>query len=403
MTSAAITLTAEQRELQALAREFAQKEIAPIAADRDRIADPSQAFPWDVWRRGAQLGLRTLPMPPEHGGRDIDVLTHCILMEELCAADASFGGAYHQVWKTQKLLLTNDYLRERVLPTFLADDDYMLCLGFTEPDSGSDNLLPFDGPNGGARTTAVQQRNGDWVINGKKTFIFTAGLAKGSFVLCRTDPSKGMSDGATLFFVDHAAPGFRFGHVFDKLGWRLTPNAELLFDDVVVPDGARLSEVGQGVAFIGGFGRAHAPTTAVFGIATARAAFELTLDWCRKRVQGGRPIIEHQAVGMKLADMWTDIETARSLAWRAAWSGEHDPDHDVRLGPASQLVAAEMVIRVCYKAMELWGGRGFMREYPIEKLFRDGVASYHLDGLNDGNRLRIARVLSGAGGGGYVG
>jgi alkylation response protein AidB-like acyl-CoA dehydrogenase len=403
MVLAAVTLTDEQLELQSLARDFAQSEITPIAAERDRIVDPLEAFPWETWRKGAALGLRTLALPPEHGGRGMDILTHCVVLEELCAADAGFGAAFHQVWKTQHLLLTTEYLRGEILPQFIADDDYMLCLGFTEPDSGSDNLLPYEGPDGGARTTAVQQPNGDWIINGRKVFIFTGGLAKGCFVLCRTDTTKGMTDGATLFYVDHAIPGFRYGHIFSKLGWRLTPNAELIFEDVVVPDEARVSEVGQGVPFIGSFGKPHAATTAVFAVATARAALDLTLAWCNQRIQGGKPIIEHQSVAMRLADMWTDVDVARAYTWRAAWSAEHDPAYDVRLGPASQLIAAEMVVRVCYNAVQLWGGRGYMREYPIEKLLRDAFANYHLDGLNDTNRIRIGRSLAGKGGGGYIG
>ena len=403
MTAVCIELSDEQRDLQALARRFAEEEIRPIAAERDQIADPREAFPWDAWRKGAKLGLRTLPMPPEHGGVGIDVLTHCVVLEELCAADAGFGAAFHQVWKVQQLLLRTPYLRENVLPRFLADEDFLLSLGFTEDDSGSDNLLPYEGTDGGARTTAAQQPDGSWVINGKKTFIFLGGLSKGSFVLCRTNTDTGMSDGATVFYVDHSVPGFRFGHVFSKLGWRLAPNGELLFDNVVVPDEARVSDVGDGVGFIGSFGRPLAPTTAVFGIATARAAYELTLDWCKRRVQGGKPIIEHQAVALKLADMWTDLQLARDLTWKAAWSGQYREDHDVKLGPASQLVASEAAVRVCYNAMQLWGGRGYMKEYPIEKLLRDAYANYHLDGVNDLNRLRIARALTGRGGAGYLG
>jgi alkylation response protein AidB-like acyl-CoA dehydrogenase len=403
MTAVAITLSEEQLELQAQVRAFAEEEIKPISAERDRIVDPLQTFPWDVWRRGSRMGLRTLPMPPEYGGREIDVLTHCVLLEELCAADPGFGAAFHQVWKIQKLLLQNEYLRERHLPRFLEDHDYQLCLGFTEPESGSDNLVPYDGPDGGSRTTAVQQPNGDWVLNGKKHFIFAGGLAKGIFVLCRTDTSRGMSDGATIFFLDHETPGFRYGHIHDKMGWRLAPNAELIFEDCRVPDEARVSEVGQGLPFIGAFGKPHAPTTAVFAIATARAAFDLTLDWCKNRIQGGRPIIEHQAVQMRLADMWAEIEFARTMTWKAAWSGEHNPNHDVKLGMISQLFSAEMVVRVCYSAMQLWGGRGFMREWPIEKLMRDAFANYHIDGVNDLNRVRIARALAGRGGAGYIG
>ncbi|MCC7105621.1 MAG: acyl-CoA/acyl-ACP dehydrogenase [Chloroflexi bacterium] len=399
----AITLNDQQLQLQARARSFAEREIRPISAERDRIDDPLECFPWDVWRSGSRQGLRTPALPRELGGEDMDVLSHCVALEELCVADCGFGCAFHQVWKTQKLFLMTDYLRETYIPKFVADDDYMISLGFTEPDSGSDNLMPYEGADGGSRTSGVRQPNGDWLINGKKHFIFAGGLSKGIFVMARTDRARGMSQGATVFFLERDTPGFQYGHIHSKMGWRLTPNAELLFDNVRVPDQARVGEVNGALAVLGAFGKPHAPTTSVFGIATGRSAFEQTLAMCRDRVVNGRPMAEEQAVAMRIADMWIDIEMARTITWKAAWSGEYNPDHDLKLGMISQLTAAEMVVRVCNNAMILWGGRGFMRDHPIEKLFRDAFANYHIDGVNDLNRLRITRALLGRGGGGYIG
>lgn len=403
MSAVTVSLSQEHLELQTLARTFAEQEIRPISRERDRIDDPLETFPWEVWRKASKLGLRTPAIPRELGGKGMDVLGHCVALEELCVADCGFGCAFHQVWKVSKLLLTTEYLKQNYLPRFMADDDYQFCLAMTEPNAGSDNLIPYDGTDGASRTAAVRQPNGDWLLNGMKHFIFAGGVATGLFVLCRTDPAKGISEGGTFFFLEKDTPGFRFGHIHSKMGWRLSPNAELIFDNVRLPDAARVGEIGKGLAFIGAFGKPHAPTTSVFGIATARSAFEQTLEMCRETVVDGRPLLEHQPVGMRLADMWSDIEMARTITWKAAWSGENNPDHDLKLGMISQLFAAEMVVRVCANAMQLWGERGFRRDNPIEKLMRDSYANYHIDGVNDLNRLRIARALAGKAGGGYIG
>lgn len=402
---AAVTVSLPEAtlRLRQKAREFALREVRPGAAERDRVSDPLEAFSWEVWRKASRAGWRTLAMPPEHGGIGMDVLTHCVLLEEFCASgDPGFGAAIHQVWKLEKLLLENEYLKQEVLPRFLADDDFMFTLGMTEPDSGTDNVLPYDGLDGGSRTLAVQQPDGDWVIDGTKHFLFAGGISKGTFLLCRTDPAQGMSSGATLFYVDHSLPGFKVGHVHSKLGWRTGPNGRLTFDHVRVPDAARMSPVGAGVGYVGAFGRPHAPTTSSFAIGTARAIYEHTLQWCREFRQRGRPLIEHQSVALLLADMYTNIELARTITWKAAWSGENNPEHDVKWGIVSQLFSAEMVNQVAFSAMRIWGARGYERSWPIEKLVRDGLANYHLDGLNDINRLRITRSLMGMTGG-YIG
>ncbi len=399
---AVIGLDERQSAIRERARAFAEEVVAPVAAERDRIQDPLEAFPWDVWREGARRGIRTLPTTVEHGGAGMDVLGHCAALEEICAADCGVGLAYHQTWKLQQRLVQTEYLREEILPAFLADDDYLLTLAMTEPGAGTDNVHPYRGADGGSQTRAEQQPDGDWVINGTKHFMTNGGIGKGGFVICRTDPSKPVSEGATAFFVKHDTPGFRFGKVHDKMGWRLVPNAELIYEDVRIPDAARVSEVGEGLAWLGSLGGLNAAATAVYGIGTARKALDLTIARVRERIQGGRPIGEHQAVQLKLGDMWADVETARTLTWRAAWSAEYNPSHDRKLGPLAQLFSAEMSVRVCYNAMQLWGGLGYMRDAPIEKLMRDALGNYHADGLNDGNRMRIAQALLGDSPKGYL-
>lgn len=395
MTAAVITLTPEQRELRARIRAFAEQEIKPIAAERDRIDDPIKTFPWEVWRKASRQGLRILSMPPKYGGIGMDVLTHNVVLEEICVADAAFGAEFHQVWKTQKILLTNPFLEQEILPKFLADDDYMFALGSTEPEAGSDNMLPYEGVDNRLRTSAVRQPDGSWLINGMKHFVSGGGIVKGIYLLCRTDFTRGPAEGTTMFFVETDTPGFRFGHIHSKMGWRMTPNAELIFDNVRVPDKQRIGEVGQGILTRRGYSRQYASGTAVFGIGTARAALEATLEMCRSRTRGGRPLIERQEVGLRLADIWTDIELARTLTWKAAWSAQYDPDYNPLLSMGALLASNEMVVRVCQSAMLLWGEAGARRDNPIEKLFRDSFANYHIDGVNDLTRQKIARSLAG--------
>ena len=390
----AVTLSPELVALQAKVRAFAEQEIAPISAERDRLDDPLAPFPWEVWRKASRLGLRTLPMPAEYGGIAMDHITHTVLLEELCVVDCGFGASFHQTWKFQKLVLVNDFVREHYLPGFLADDDYMFCNGATEPDTGSEHILSYDGLDGGLRSTAVQQPNGDWILNGKKHFVFAGGIAKGIGVLMRTNPKKGMTEGVTFFFLEQTTPGFRYGHVHNKMGWRLSPNGELIFEDCRIPDGNRLSEIDRGQAFRASFGRNYGTGTQVFAIATARAIFEKTLAWCQTHTRNGRPLIEYQDVALRLADLWGDVELARTLNLKTTWSLQHNPDHDRKLNMATLLFGAEMLVRGATSAMAIWGEEGIRRNRPIEKLFRDIFANYHIDGLNDLARIRLGSAFT---------
>jgi alkylation response protein AidB-like acyl-CoA dehydrogenase len=397
--------TEEQLSLQQLCKDFALNEIKPVAKELDKISDPREVhekFPWDVIRKGSELGLRTAALPKEHGGMGIGILTHLLMLEELCQGDSGFATHFHQAWKMAKLLVErcSPEQRDHFLPKFTDDDTALLAVGITEPDAGCDNLIPYDEPDGGMRTSAV--RDGDeWVINGTKHFIASASVAKLFFVSTRTDPSVGVTKGVTVFLIEKDTPGFTIGRIHDKLGNRLMMNAELIFRNCRVPDLNRVSEVGAGLAFLGSFGARHVPTTGAFGVALARAAFEYVVEYAKTRVQGGRPIIEHPTVALRLGEMASIIEAARAVSIQAAWSADQ-PDYDAQRGILASIFASDAGPKVCDMALQLMGGYGYMKEHPVEKILRDSLMCYHIDGTSDVHRVKIGEMLRGVKTSGYI-
>ncbi len=389
-------LTEQQLALQRMARDFAEREIKPIAAEHDRIQDPTKAFPWEVIKKASKLGLRTMVLPEKYGGIGAGTLTQAIIGEELAAADLGVGVCFDQTWKFTYMLveLTNDEQRERYVPAFRDDDTYLLGFGITEHHSGSDGLLPYDAPDAGSFMSAV--RDGDyWILNGVKHFISNGGLAKLYVIMARTDRTVGVSTGTTAFFVPADTPGFSIGKIEDKLGQRLVQNAELVHENVRIHDRDRLSEVNGGSALIRNlaFGSHIQAGATVLG--PARAAYEDTLEYARNRVQGGKPIIEHQAVGMMLADMFMLLEASRNFIWKAAWCADSLPrdQFDPKLAYLAKVFTSEAAYKVCTLALEIWGGMGYMRDAPIEKYLRDAASFLHSDGTNQIHRIKSMRFL----------
>ncbi len=349
----------EQMALQKLARDFTEREIKPMAAEFDKISDPQEVlekFPWDVIRKGSALGLRTAALPVEHGGIGIGILTHLLMLEELCQGDSGFATHFHQAWKMAKLLVErcSEEQRAYFLPKFTDDDTALLAVAMTEPDAGCDNVVPYDEPDGGMRTSAV--RNGDeWVLNGTKHFIACGAVARLYFIAARSDRTVGVTQGITMFLIERDTPGFRIGLVHDKMGNRLMMNSELIFENCRIPDFNRVSEVGKGLSFLGSFGARHIPTTGAFGVALARAGFEIAAEFAKNRVQGGKPIIEHPTVALRLGEMASLIEAGRAVSIQAAWMADQ-PDYDSQRGLLASIFASDIGPRVCDMALQLMGG-----------------------------------------------
>ncbi|MEK6711276.1 MAG: acyl-CoA dehydrogenase family protein, partial [Nitrospinota bacterium] len=289
-------LTDEQRALQAMAREFATRVVRPIAAEYDRKQDPADCVPWDVIEQGSRLGLRTLALGEKLGGGGADMLTLSIVGEELGAGDLGVAATFDQTWKFTPIIehWTNDEQRARFVPEFVRNHRYHLATAMTEPDSGTDHVLPYPVPGAGLQTRA-ERVGGVYRINGTKQFISNGGTASLYIVYTRTDKSKGGYHGMSTILVPAGTPGFKVARIHDKMGRRLLSNCTLIFDNVEVPaanllgkeNGAeelRLSRIARGR---GGYG------ATVLG--TGRAAFEEAVregrwdivDACRQAMRAG--------------------------------------------------------------------------------------------------------------------
>jgi acyl-CoA dehydrogenase len=387
-------LTENQRALQQLAHDFAEKEIRPIAHERDKIADPHERFPWEAVEKGSHLGLRTLALPEENGGAGADVLTLCLVGEELAWGDLGVAVTFDQTWKITHLLerLTNEEQRSRFLPDFLEDHRFHLAVGMTEPNAGSDNIIPYDSPDAGVRTTAVRDGD-DWMVNGMKHYISNGGLAKLYFLALRTDTTKGVTEGLTYFIGTPDMEGFSIGRIHDKMGQRLSQNAELIFDNCRIPEANRVTELGGAMRERRKFVRGSNIEAAATVLGTARAAYEAALEYARNRVQGGKPIIEHQGVGFMLSDCFIEYEASRRLLHYAAWTTSQEDRYDPKMGFMTKTFVSEAAYRIATRALEVWGGMGYMTEAPMEKYLRDVTSFLHSDGTNQAMRVRTMPFL----------
>jgi acyl-CoA dehydrogenase len=275
---------------------------------------------------------------------------------------------------------------------FVRDHRCLLGICFTEPETGSDYII--DATAFCFRTRAEQRADGSWVLNGYKHFISNGADAGLYCVFACTDASKPAARGTSAFLVSREDPGLEVVKIHEKMSQRGNNNGALRFTDVVLDSDRMLGEPHLGYAGSREILKESAITAGATTLGTARAAYELAIEHARTRVQGGAPIIEHANVGCRLAEMYAELEAARSLVWRAAWAVENDPDYDYKLGGAAKIVAAEIAMRTCLSAAELFGGLAIMyRDAGVNKCLRDCMSFLHSDGAQDAHRLRIAHML----------
>ncbi len=387
-------LNETQEALRAMAREFAAREIKPIAAERDRIPHDCDVFYWDIVRKGSALGLRTLAVPKEHGGAGADRVAQVLVMEELSRADAGISKTFSQNWKWTPILthlMTPDQ-RRHFLPLFVDDPTCLLAMGQTEPAAGSDNVIPYDEPGAGLMLRA--ERDGDhYILNGTKQYIANGGVAGLYFILARTNPEVGVFRGTTMFVVPAYTPGFRIGRRHEKLGFRFYQQAELILENCRIPafhrvgpeNGAYPMKQGRLMAFDNLEIGTHA-------LGIGQAAYEAALEHAKGRVQGGKPILRHQAIALMLGEMRMRLEAARSYLYRVAWHMDTDAPMDREARIMVKTFCVETGVAVTQAAVEIFGGSGIMREGPAEKLWRDAVALLHL-GASRAHRLRAMHHL----------
>ena len=378
-----LPLTDEQQAIVELTRSFAEREIRPIAREVD---EADIETPWGIWRKAAEIGLTGFMLPEEYGGGGFtDTFSQCLVQEELCAGDPGIGNlvASNGFFAHPVMELGTPEQKERWLTPLAQVDTPMTSLAVTEPEVGSDSA---------AMTTKAVRVEGGYRLSGQKTWISNGGSAEFYVVFAKTDPSQ-RSKGVTAFMMRKGVDGLTFGKPMKKMGQRALVNAELFLDDVFVPDEDRLGEEGQGF-----YGLMHTfdASRAILGAAAtgaARAATEYALEYAQQRSQFGKPIIEHQAVAFRLADMATRVETARLLVWRAAKRLDAGLD-SAAICAQAKLVASEAAMFCTWGAVQTLGGWGYSREFLVEKWMRDAKLEEIEEGTSDIQRLIISRKLA---------
>ncbi len=376
-------LTDEQREMREMARRFAQKEIRPIAAEYDE----REETPWDAVKKAAAAGFFSYYLPKRYGGGDVtDKLTQALVHEELawgCAAARSIIGATALAAIPIVLAGTDDQ-KFKFLSEFSYDAKPAIgAFALTEPSAGSDAA---------SLATEAWRDGRHYILNGYKHFISNAPIADIFVIFATVNISRGHK-GITAFIVEKDTPGLIIGKKEKKRGLRASPTGTLAFEDMAVPVENRLGEEGEGFKIAMqtfDITRTHIAAAAV-GI--ARAAYEYALQYAQERVQFGKPIIQHQAIAFMLADMATQIDAARLLTWRAAQLAEQGRPCTQEASMA-KLFAADTAMKVTTDAVQVLGGYGFMRDYPVEKWMRDAKIMQIYEGTAQIQRLIIARQIA---------
>jgi butyryl-CoA dehydrogenase len=373
-------LSEEQRLLQTSLKEFSEKELRPRAHE----VDVTGAFPWENVRKMAALGLFGLTTPPAYGGSGADAVSYAIASEELsrgCASTATILSAVNSLVIPPLVLFGTEAQKERWLPR-LAAGEILGAFALSEPEAGSDAAA--------LRTTAVKE-GGEYVIRGRKVFCTCGGVSGLTVVFAVSDASR-ESRGITAFLVDTKSPGYVVEKVEEKMGLHGSPTASLVFEDLRVPEEARLG--GEGEGFKVALSTLDGGRVGVAAMANgiARAALEESVAYAKSRVQFGRPIAEQQAVQWMLADMAVGLEAARLMVYRTAWLKDRGLPH-TKEAAMTKLFATSHAARVAVKAVQVHGGYGYVKEYAVERFFRDIKVYEIFEGTNEIQRVVIARQL----------
>jgi alkylation response protein AidB-like acyl-CoA dehydrogenase len=373
-------LTEDQEALRKEIRQFAAREIAPHVSEWDEKSE----FPAAVVKKLGAMGLLGVIFPPEYGGAGMGYVDYVLAIEELSAVDGSIGiiVAAHNSLGTNHIFLAGNEEQKRKYVPKLASGEWLGAWGLTEPGSGSDA--------GGARTTAV--RKGDkWVLNGTKTFITNGSYADTAVVIAVTDKSKG-THGLSAFVVEKGTKGFRPGKKENKLGLRASDTSELIFEDCEIPAANLLGVEGEGFVDSMRVLDGGRISIAALSLGIARGALDAATKYVKERRQFGKAIAEFQGIQWKLADMATELDAARLLTQRAAVL--KDSGRTVtRESAMAKLFASEVAVRICNEAVQLFGGYGFIKDYPAEKFYRDVKLCTIGEGTSEIQRMVIAREL----------
>ncbi len=379
-------LSPEHEMIRQAARDFAQKEIAPIAAHFDETGE----FPYTTIKKMGEMGFMGVEVPEEYGGPGMDTLAYVLALEEICKADASHG----TIMSVNNSLFChglNKFGTEEIKQKYLravASGEAVGAYSLTEPMSGSDA--------GNMRSRAV--REGDhYVLNGRKSWVTSAPVAEYIVVFTMTEPEK-KHRGITAFLIESNKPGFQQGKKEPKLGIRASATSEIVFEDYKVPVENRLGEEGEGFKIAMNVLDAGRIGIAAQGLGIAEAAYEASLSYSTEREAFGQKIGEFQGISFKLADMKTRIEAARLLTYNAAVAKENSKKTGERYtleASMAKLFASETAMFVAHAALQIHGGMGYSKELPIERYFRDAKITEIYAGTSEIQRLVISRLETG--------
>jgi alkylation response protein AidB-like acyl-CoA dehydrogenase len=369
------TPTEEQRQLQALAYEFAERELRPVAAECDR----SDTFPPDLLAKAAKLGLTSYAIPSEYGGGGVDAVTAALVAEELswgCAGLAATIGA--TMFPLRPLVrFGTEEQRAAYLPRLASEDGCLAAIAFTEPHAGSDLQA----------IQATAHRDGDeYVLSGEKCYITNGGIAEITIVFAKLDGA------VTAFLVEGDDPGVAPGRKEQKLGLRASYTGSLVLDNARIPVDRLLGEEGEGFRIAMDFFEASRPQVAASAVGIARAAFEYAAGYAREREAFGKPLVAKQGVSFALADMAIELEAARLLVWKACAAVDLGEDAGLA-GSYAKAFAADAAMRATTGAVQILGGAGIMDDHPVEKWFRDAKVMQIVEGTSEIQRLVISTYL----------
>jgi alkylation response protein AidB-like acyl-CoA dehydrogenase len=393
-------LTEEQIMMRDACRAFVNDFVTPFVRknwQREWDMNPENRLPPEILEQAHKIGIRTLGIPEEFGGTPVDpkteVRTFAMISEEMSRGDAGLSDKLVQIWKVSVLLrnILPQHLKEYWFPKIVNDPSFLLSHCLTEPRGASDRWLPYDVPEAMMQTKAVKK--GDrWVINGRKQFISNGYDSKLYVVYATTTPGAGMTKGTSSFLVPRGTKGFTIARCNETLGGRYMNNGELVFEDCEVPEDHLLVK-DTALTKAGIYFRPGKIIQSSKNLGIGVAAFERTADYVQNYSQGGRPLIKHQAVAIRLAEMATKISAVRALQNEAARAvDENAPDAEMLVNMA-KMFASEEIFKVCQHAVELHGGNGIMLDFGIEKLFRDAAVFLHMDATVDISKFKIVKCM----------
>jgi len=374
-------VSAERQAILQTVREFAEAEIRPHVMEWDE----RQQFPDEVFRKLGDLGLLGTIFPEEYGGAGLSTSDYAAIVEELASVDGSVAlalAAHTSLGSSHIFRFGNEAQRRRYMPR-LTSGEWLAAWGLTESEAGSDS--------GGTKSTAVRDRSTGWVLNGSKNFITNASVGGVAVLMAVTEPAKGHG-GISSFIVELDNPGIRVGKKENKLGMRASDTCTLVMEDCRIPAENLLGAEGEGFTNSMKILDAGRISIAALSVGIARGAYEAALRYSKERRQFGRAICEFQAIRFYLAEMATGIDAARLLTERAAQAKDRGEEHR-RFAAQAKYYASEMAVRVTDRALQIHGGYGFIKDFPVEKFYRDVKLCTIGEGTSEIQRLVIARQL----------